>query len=157
MRIRQFHVLGDLWKPQAWNNNPMKPAFSMSTPMPRESSGVNSPGSKTSCLASNFAIWLFVFNGSAVRLTPRWQTSGKNLWNDTQKAKEYGANQEQKFDLDFGSSNKRPHWCRCWMDGKPRKCCRIRRAGVCNHHRVCVCAELDRVRAVISESYRKVF
>jgi hypothetical protein len=31
LQIRQIHVVGDLSKPQASNNTPMKQAFSMST------------------------------------------------------------------------------------------------------------------------------
>jgi hypothetical protein len=36
LQVRQFHVLGDLSKPQTWNNTPMKQAFSMSTLTHRE-------------------------------------------------------------------------------------------------------------------------
>jgi hypothetical protein len=35
-QIGQFHVVGDLSKPQTWSNIPMKQAFSKSTPTHRE-------------------------------------------------------------------------------------------------------------------------
>jgi hypothetical protein len=45
LQIRQFHIVGELSKSQTWNNTPMRQAFAMSTSTPRESSGVNHPGS----------------------------------------------------------------------------------------------------------------
>jgi hypothetical protein len=36
LRIRPFHVLGDLSKPQTWSNTPMNQAFSRATPTHRE-------------------------------------------------------------------------------------------------------------------------
>jgi hypothetical protein len=43
-QIRQFHVLGELAKPQTWNSISMKQAFSRSTPTPRESFGARPQG-----------------------------------------------------------------------------------------------------------------
>jgi hypothetical protein len=40
LQIRQFHVVGELSKPQTWNDTQGKSAFSIRTPTPREKSGL---------------------------------------------------------------------------------------------------------------------
>jgi hypothetical protein len=64
LQVRQFHVVGDLSKPQTWSNTSMKQAFSRSTPTHRESSGVKPSNQNVSIMKESFttsitavAIW----------------------------------------------------------------------------------------------------